>query len=152
MRSVIGRVDLAARAASPGRRHVLVVDDSDEILGVLREVLEDEGYRVTTRAEPVDVDEVAAVAPDVVVLDVLFGAEQRGLDLLRLLRGAPETAEIPVVLCSAAVEPIRRIDGGLLGESTGLVLKPFDVEGLLREVERVLSASDGNGFERRERW
>ena len=75
MRSVIGRVDPVARATPPGRRHVLVVDDSDEILGVLREVLEDDGCRVTTRAEPVDGDEVATVGPDVVVLDVLLGAE-----------------------------------------------------------------------------
>ena len=153
MHSAAWRVGLAAMSANTASRHVLVVDDSEEILRLLREALEDEGYRVTTSGDPVGAAEVARIAPDAVVLDILFGSEQRGLDLLRHLREAPATAEIPVVLCSAAVEPIRRIDKDLLGEATGLVLKPFGVEGLLAVVARVLAVRDGTpSAERGERW
>jgi CheY-like chemotaxis protein len=142
----------ATTAPESGRQHVLVVDDSEEFLALLRDLLEDEGYRVTTSLDPIGTATVAQIAPDAVVLDILFGSEQRGLDLLRQLREAPATAATPVVLCSAAIEPIRRIDGELLGETTGLVLKPFDIDGLVAEIERVLGASGEPDGRRGERW
>jgi CheY-like chemotaxis protein len=152
MHSVTRGTGGATMVSDGSRRHVLVVDDSEEILRLLREVLEEEGHRVTTSADPVGADEVVRAAPDVIVLDVLFGSEQRGIDLLRELRDDDATADIPVVLCSAAVEPIRRIDGDLLGETTGLVLKPFDIDGLLAEVKRVIASGDGASGSRDERW
>ena len=142
----------ASIVSGGARRHVLVVDDSEEILSLIREVLEEEGHRVTTSRDPVGTEDVARTAPDVIVLDILFGSEQRGIDLLRELRDDGATAEIPVVLCSAAVEPIRRIDGNLLGEATGLVLKPFDVDGLLAEIERVLASGLDKAKRSSERW
>lgn len=137
----------AARDARPGepRRRVLAIDDSPEVLDLLRAVLEDEGYEVSASIDAVGVEEVVGIGPDLIVLDVLFGREQRGLDLLRRLRAEEATAEIPVVLCSGATEPIRRIDGDLLGGATGLVLKPFDVDGLLAEVDRVLAVGASGG-------
>jgi len=152
MRSAIRGAGGTTAAVDIQPRHVLVIDDSEEILGLIREVLEEEGYRVTTSADPVGTAEVTRAEPDAIVLDILFGSEQRGIDLLRQLRDEAATSEIPVVLCSAAVEPIRRIDGHLLGEATGLVLKPFDVDGLLAEIDRVLGVADGSAEPRGERW
>jgi CheY-like chemotaxis protein len=128
-----------AALEAAGRR-ALVVDDSLEVLALLREVLEGEGFRVTTSAAPVEPAEVARIAPDLVLLDLLFEREARGLDVLRRLRAEPATAAIPVVLCSGATEPIRRLEGSLLEGATGLVLKPFEVDTLLEEVARVLAA------------
>jgi CheY-like chemotaxis protein len=130
-----------AAVAAAGRhrpRHVLAIDDSPDVLALLRDVLETEGFRVTTSAAPVAPAEVARLAPDIVLLDVLFGREERGLEVLRRLREEPATAATPVVLCSGATEPIRRLDAPLLEGATGLVLKPFDVDALLDEIARVL--------------
>ena len=121
-------------------RRVLVVDDAVEVLALLREVREGVGVREATSAAPPGPDEVARIAPDLILLDVLFGREERGLEVLRRLRADEATAAIPVVLCSGATDPIRRLDAPLLEGATGLVLKPFDVEALLEEIARVLEA------------
>lgn len=127
----------AALRETTGRR-ALVIEDAPEVLDLLREVLESEGFAVTGSATPVGIEEVIRHAPDLIVLDVLFGQEERGIELLRRLRAEAATAAIPVVLCSGATEPIRRIEGSLLEGATGLVLKPFDVDVLLEEIARVL--------------
>ncbi len=127
----------AAFREAAGRR-ALVMEDAPEVLDLLREVLESEGFAVTASADPFGIEEVIREAPDLIVLDVLFGHEERGIELLRRLRAEEATAAIPVVLCSGATEPIRRIEGPLLEGATGLVLKPFDVDVLLEEIARVL--------------
>ncbi len=121
-------------ATEPDRRHVLAVNDSPAILDLYRALLEAEGYRVSLRAAP-DPAEVARLAPDLIVLDFAFGGEHLGLELLQKLRMAPATAAVPVVVCSAALEAIRQMEAHLLGKGTGLVLKPFDADDLLAEID-----------------
>lgn len=143
MVSMVRNAGGGAAVSPPDRRRALVVEDAPEVLDLLCDVLDGEGFAVTARAEPVGIEEVLREAPDLIVLDVLFGHEERGIELLRRLRAEEATAAIPVVLCSGATDPIRRIEGPLLEGATGLVLKPFDVDVLLEEIARVLPA-DGD--------
>lgn len=121
------------------RRHVLAIEDAAEVLAVLRAVLEEAGYRVSTRLEVVGCAEVVRLAPDLIVLDLLLGRDAAGLGLLVALRGDPATARIPVVLCSAAHDALRRLEGRHLGGGVRLVLKPFTVAELLDEAEQALA-------------
>ena len=123
------------RAASGSRRDVLVADDEPATVDALAALLEAEGYRVSLRLVAVDTAEVARLAPDLIVLDFVFGAEHLGLELLQRLRMDRATAQIPAVVCSAALEAIRQMEGHLLGKGTGLVLKPFDADELLAEID-----------------
>ena len=128
--------------------HVLVMDDVAEVLDLLRDVLREEGYRVSPRPTVVGLDEVKRLAPDVILLDLLFGGQHRGLDLLRQLRQDRATADVPVVVCSAAVDAVRRLAGDHVGEGVGLVLKPFDIDellGELRALESWRAERSGNG-------
>ena len=45
------------------------------------------------------------------------------------------TAAIPVVVCAAALDAIRQMEDHLLGQGTGLVLKPFAPDELLAEID-----------------
>ena len=117
------------------RRHILVVNDSPAILDLFREILDAEGYRVSLSLVAVDLAEVKRLAPDLIVLDFMFGGEHLGLELLQQLRMDRATAPIPIVVCSAALEAIRQMEGHLLGKGTGLVLKPFEVDELLAEID-----------------
>ena len=117
------------------RRHILVVNDSSAVLDLHRALLEAEGYRVSLGLVAVDLAEVKRLAPDLIVLDFVFGGEHLGLELLQRLRMDRATAQIPVVVCSAALEAIRQMEGHLLGKGTGLVLKPFEADELLAEID-----------------
>ncbi len=117
-------------------RRILIIDDAPEILDLLRDLLEGEGYRVSLMENEVqDLSEVRTLQPDLIILDVLFGNEARGIRLLEALRLDPATGAIPVILCTGAVDHIRRIEGNVASHLAGIVLKPFDLDEMLREID-----------------
>jgi CheY-like chemotaxis protein len=90
---------------------VLVVNDTQEILDIFRLMLEEDGYEgVLYSFAPLDLAEVKRVHPDLVVLDLIFGAEKLGWQLLDKMRMTRSTAKIPVIVCTAAVIEVRQID------------------------------------------
>jgi CheY-like chemotaxis protein len=129
---------------TPGRQsHILVIDDTQEILDLLQELLEEEGYRVTTSMARLDLDTVKTLAPDVIIQDLLFEQTQElGWKFLILSQLDPELARIPLILCTAAVrtvnEPAMAEQLDRLG--VRVVLKPFLIEDLLSAIAGALTA------------
>ncbi len=124
--------------------HVLVVDDTQEILDLLRALLEDEGYRVTTSMAVLDLDKIKALAPDAIVQDLLFEQTQvTSWKFLTLVRLDPDLARVPVVLCTAAVRTVREPEMAAQLERLGVrvVLKPFDIGDLLAVLEEAITGS-----------
>ena len=121
---------------------VLVVNDTQEILELFREILEEEGYDVVLYSYAImDMDEIEHITPDVIVLDYIFGGEKTGWQMLQKLKMRRSTATIPVIVCTAATREVREIEGYLQAHGIGLVPKPFDIDTLLDAVKRGLSAS-----------
>lgn len=121
------------------REHVLVVDDAAELRALFQAVLESESYRVTLRAAPPDVEDVAALAPDAVLLDLLLdGDDGAAWNLLVAMREDPRLRTVPVIVCSAATELLGRIAPGL-GELGAAVLpKPFELDAFSAAVARAV--------------
>jgi CheY-like chemotaxis protein len=123
--------------------HVLIINDTQEILSLMVELLEDEGYRVTTWLALLDIEKVKALAPDVVVQDLLFeGMQETGWKFLQLMRLDPELARIPLILCTAAVRTIKEPEMAEQLDRLGVsvVLKPFLIEDLLGAITGALTA------------
>lgn len=122
--------------------HVLVINDTKEILDLFRELLEEEGFRVSLSSFTVnDIDEMVKLAPDLVILDFLIGGEQQGWQMLQKMKMSRRTATIPVIVCTAARALVQEIEGHLLSKNVGIVMKPFDIDELLTEVHLRLKAS-----------
>jgi len=118
-------------------KHILAGDDSSVILDLYREILEDEGYRVSLSATPLDVDDVRRIRPDLVILDhMLNEGEGSGWQLLRELREDADLASLPVVVCTGAVHRVRQGEAELRAMGAGVVTKPFDIDDLVRAVDR----------------
>lgn len=125
------------------RAHVLVVDDTQEILDVMRDLLEEEGYRVSISLETLDLTRIKALAPDVIVQDLLFaGTQETGWHFLTLSQLEPETARIPLILCTAATETVGdpAMAENLDRLGIRVLLKPFNLDDLLTAVSEVLTA------------
>ena len=121
------------------QKHILVINDTQEILDLFREILEDEGYRVSLYSSGFnDIREISAQKPDLVVLDLMIGGESQGWQMLQKMKMARDTASIPVVVCTAAVGLARELEGHLRSKNVGLVLKPFDIDELVAEVRQYL--------------
>ena len=125
--------------------HVLHVDDAPDIRALLREVLEDEGYRVTSAASVQPVTTVRELAPDLIVHELLFaGRAPAGWDFLHALRQDPQVGQVPVIVCTAD----RRVytDPVWTRQAQGLGLrvmtKPFDLTDLLALLETALPPGD----------
>ncbi len=122
--------------------HILVMNDTQEILDLLRELLEEEGFRVSTSLYVLDLQKIKTLAPDVIVLDVMFEGHDKGWQLLTLSRRDPEVCAIPLLLCTAAVQTVKPMEEHLASVGVGVVLKPFDLNHLLWAINQALSVRE----------
>jgi two-component system, OmpR family, response regulator VicR len=130
----------AAMSADGGQPHILVINDTQEILDLMQELLEEEGYRVTTSLALLDIAKVRAISPDIIVQDLLFeGTQELGWKFLTLVRLDPELARIPLILCTAAVRTVNEPEMAEQLDRQGIrvVLKPFTIEDLLTTLNDV---------------
>ena len=111
---------------------VLIADDSETILLLMRTRLEMEGYEVTTAADGVEVVEAVTTggAPDILLLDAMM-PRMSGFDALRQLRAAGH--ETPALIVSAHQD---EMDAGAPTdiEVQGYVTKPIDFERLFARI------------------
>ena len=113
-------------------KSVLIVDDDEQMLGLVGHWLEDAGYEVTacSRFETAR-DYMMAHPPDALVTDLRLGA-YNGLQLaIRASRVGPGTA---VLVMSAYDDIVSRRDAVACGGR--FMLKPFDREALLTELSQ----------------
>ena len=97
---------------------VLVVDDEDDIVALMRDFLEAEGYAVVTAHDgPAALDALASGPVDCVLLDVMMPG-QSGFEVLRRIR---ETGDVPVLFLSARQEDSAKIRGLGLGADDYIV-------------------------------
>jgi two-component system, OmpR family, response regulator VicR len=130
--------------SADGRQpHILVINDTQEILDLMQELLEEEGYRVTTSLALLDIAKVRAISPDIIVQDLLFeGTQELGWKFLTLVRLDPELARIPLILCTAAVRTVNEPEMAEQLDRQGIrvVLKPFTIEDLLTSLDEIRAA------------
>ncbi len=119
----------------PPPKHVLIMDDAIATRLLVREILEEGGYRTSLAPATLDPDAITQIAPDVLILDPMVGRGEDGWGLLRRLREDPATARLPVVVCTGAVQRVRDEMESLATPDTELVLKPFDIDELLDAVD-----------------
>jgi DNA-binding response OmpR family regulator len=113
---------------------VLVVEDQKSLLRNLVRGLEEEGYEVAAATSVDEALDLAAVRPDVVVLDLML-PDGSGLDLLRRLRG--EGFRQPILVLTARDSIEDRVEGLDAGADDYLV-KPFAFDELLARLRALL--------------
>ena len=114
--------------------HILVVDDDTEIRSLLRDYLQQQGYRVTAVADGRGLRAAVDTSrPDLIILDLMLPGED-GLTLCRELRAR---SEVPVIMLTARGEETDRIVGLELG-ADDYVAKPFSPRELLARIKSVL--------------
>jgi DNA-binding response OmpR family regulator len=121
------------------RKHVFVVNGSPEFLDVVRELLQDEHYNVTTtNFVPRTFETIDAAQPAMLVIDLVIG-EQAGWELLARLRQGVSTREIPVLLISTRpglLDEAREHHEEFGGDR--YLLKPFDLDDLLANIHDLI--------------
>jgi two-component system, OmpR family, alkaline phosphatase synthesis response regulator PhoP len=119
------------------KEHILVVDDEEDILELVRYNLVKEGYRVTTVASGEEALKSArTVQPDILLLDLMLPGVD-GLEVCRLLKQDPKTQHIPIIMLSAKGEEADIVTGLELG-AADYITKPFSPKVLIARLRAVL--------------
>jgi len=121
-----------------GNKKILVVDDDNDILEVIRIILEDEGYNVTTLLDGRNtMNSIVSDRPDLILLDVMLGGID-GRDICKAIKTDDSFKSIPVIMISAS----HNLQGLLaLPESpNGFLSKPFDISRLISLVNGQFAA------------
>src|SRR5262249_10241997 len=121
---------------------ILVVNDTQEILDRFRDLLTGEGYAVKTLAfSTKQIEAIAALQPQLVVLDLIFDREYVGWQTLQKMRMHRDTAPIPVLVCTAELRKAQEMEGFLAERGVGILIKPFDSAALIAQVQRLLTGA-----------
>lgn len=117
---------------------VMLVEDELNILEAISFILSRDGWEVHGHGNGATaLDEITRRSPDVVVLDVMLPGRS-GLDILRDLRGAPETRGLPVLMLTAKGQTRDRDLAMALGANAFLT-KPFSNSEVLETLHRMVA-------------
>lgn len=112
---------------------ILVVEDEQDILLTIELILAPEGYEVVTAANGREaLARLAECLPSLVIMDVMMPV-QNGLDTLKVMRGDPDYAKVPVLLMSAAKVQATQKEY----RWNDFLRKPFEIDELLAAVLRL---------------
>jgi DNA-binding response OmpR family regulator len=119
------------------RSRILVVDDDNDIRGLLRELLTRAGYVVSdAESGKAGLRQFYSSPPDLVLLDVSM-PELDGWQTLERIR---DLSEVPVMMLTAKAGELEKVRG-LKGGADDYVTKPFGRQELLARVEALLRRS-----------
>jgi two-component system alkaline phosphatase synthesis response regulator PhoP len=128
---------LSPNTGRSARGTILIVDDEEDILELVRLALAREGYDVLEAATGEQAVELARVRqPDLAILDLMLPGID-GLEVCRILKNNPRTEQMPVIILTARSEDSDIVAGLELG-ADDYVTKPFNSRVLTARVRRVL--------------
>jgi two-component system, OmpR family, phosphate regulon response regulator PhoB len=117
--------------------NILIVEDEEALVLLLRYNLEAEGYGVETVARGDEADLLLKErSPDLVILDWMLPGLS-GIELCRRLRARSETKRLPIIMLTARGEESERVRGLATG-ADDYIVKPFSVPELSARVRALL--------------
>ncbi len=121
------------------RQHIFVVNGSADFLDVVRELLQDEQYNVTTtNFVPQTFKQIETARPSLLIVDLIHG-EMAGWDLLAELRHEAATREIPVILVSTSEQLLEKAETEqVIWGGDRYFLKPFSLDALLQAIQELV--------------
>lgn len=122
---------------------IVVIEDREDVVRVLKTYLEPEGFQVVTAATGEEgLRVVNREKPDLLILDlVLPGLD--GLEVCRRLRRDPDTAQLPILILSGKGEATDRVTGLEVG-ADDYVAKPFNATEVVARVKALLRRASGS--------
>lgn len=116
---------------------VLVVEDTPSEMELMNHYLRASGCTVINATTARDaLSKAAQQKPDVIVTDVVMPG-MSGFELCRSLKKQPETAHVPIIICSSKNHDIDRLWGMKQGADAYLT-KPYTQDQLLQAIGSVL--------------
>ena len=119
-------------------RKILLVDDEEGFLSVIKEALEIRGFDIVTAKSAIEAGlELSSKKPDLILMDIKMPGID-GLQACAAIKKNPDTANIPVMVVSAISEDAQVKRAHKMG-ICGYFVKPVDIENLVSKIKEALS-------------
>ncbi len=119
------------------RETILIVDDEEDIIELIKYNLKNEGYDILTAFTGEQAIKIARQSqPDLIVLDLMLPGID-GLEVTRFLKNSAQTKELPIVMLTAKGEESDIVTGLELG-ANDYISKPFSPKELLARIRAIL--------------
>jgi len=124
---------------------VTVVNDNPAFLELVHDILEDDRFEATAidgdKADALEA--IRASRPDILMIDLRMGMDElHGWDIAQRVRAEPDFEGLPVLVCSADVLALKRLEDDLeTNLHVGTLLKPFSIDDLTAALERLLTGA-----------
>lgn len=118
-------------------KKILIVDDEEGLLQLLKYALEERGYSVSTAINAIDAGiEISNSLPELILMDIRMPGIN-GFQACEALKKNPNTKNIPIIVISALSDEadIQK------AKKTGVIdyfVKPIDVEKLILKIREIL--------------
>ena len=119
----------------PKQIDIVIVDDSEDLLKVLKMILNRNGYKIRSYADAEEVlrDVPDFFVPDLFLLDVTLPG-MNGFQLCRKLKDSPVLSQVPVIFISGLMDDMDKLEGFKAG-GEDYITKPFSQTDLLARVK-----------------
>jgi CheY-like chemotaxis protein len=113
---------------------LLIVDDNDHLREIFRALLQFSGYQTFDAATGIEaIDKACSMQPDLILMDINL-PDMSGIDVVRAIRGNPQTSQIPIIGLSAVLARDLR-DKALQSGMVDYLEKPISAELLRSKIE-----------------
>lgn len=131
-------------SSKPANNRILVADDEPDVLNLVTLNLKGAGFTVLQAEDGnTALQQAREALPALIILDLML-PEMSGLEVCKVLKKDPQTAQIPVIMLTAKAEEIDRIVGLELG-ADDYITKPFSPRELILRVKSVLRRVNAAG-------
>jgi DNA-binding response OmpR family regulator len=129
------------------RACIAVINDDKAIVDMLTDFLQDAGYKtIECFAGDGSYDLIRREHPALVIIDLQMEHPEAGLHVLEKLRADPDTADIPVIICSADGRGLREKAATIHALNGEVLEKPFDLDPLLAKIRTLLRLDQDQQF------
>ncbi len=115
---------------------ILIVDDEQDLLEILKFNLETEGYEADTATSAEEALTLDIASYDLLLLDVMMGG-MSGFAMAKRLKENPTTAEVPIIFLTARDTENDTVTGFNLG-ADDYISKPFSIREVLVRIRAVI--------------
>lgn len=123
------------------KKRIHILDDEPDMVKIATDLLEPEGFVVTSSTHPKEgLLKIRQNPPDLLLLDLRL-PDIDGYQVCRTLRADPKTANIPIIMVSVRSDEVDAVVGLQVG-ADDYIIKPFRRAEMVARVKAALRRSD----------
>ncbi len=115
------------------RKKIVLVQDNREILEIMEDVLQDEGFDVEASLTTKPIEKIATSKPDAIVIDDHIAGERKGSQVIKEIKNNNKTKNVSAVLTSTSNELPKQAKACLADD---YIQKPFDLDEMVKVVKK----------------